>query len=61
MLTGAQKHVNFLIRLLKVFARYFEADNRLFSVNLKHDLMVGINYKINLITHFLAHVLTWRE
>jgi len=24
-----------------------EADNRLYSFNLKHDLTVGINYKIN--------------
>jgi len=31
----------------------------LFSVNLNHDLMVGINYKINLImyTICLAHIL----
>jgi len=27
-------------------------DNRLYSFNLKHDLTVGINYKINLITCF---------
>jgi len=26
--------------------------NRLFSVNLNHDVMVGINYKINLITYY---------
>jgi len=29
----------------------------LFSFNLKHDLTVGINYKINLISYFLAHIL----
>jgi len=27
-------------------------DNRLFTVNLNHDLMVGMNYKINLITYY---------
>jgi len=48
-----------LIKVSNVFARYFlhEADNRLCSINLKHDLTVDINYKNNLITHFLAHIL----
>jgi len=43
-----------LIKEPIVFARYFlhEADNRLYSFNLKHDLTVGINFKINLTTYF---------
>jgi len=32
-------------------------DKRLNSFNLKNDLTVDINYKTNLITHFLAHIL----
>ena len=43
-----------LIKVSNVFARYFqdEADNRLYSFNFKHDLTIGIKYKINLIMYF---------
>jgi len=54
MLSGVQKHVNCFDQGIKRFARYFqrEADNRLYSFNLRHDFTVGITYKVNLITYF---------
>jgi len=51
MLTGVYKHANcFEMFLLDIFSLRRTTD--LFSFNLKHDLTVGINYKINVITSF---------
>ena len=54
MLSGVQKYVNCFDQGIKCFCEIYlhEADNRLYSFNLKHDFTVGINYKINWITCF---------
>ena len=54
ILTGAREHGNCFDQGIKCFCEIFwhEADNRLYSFNLKHDLTVGINCKINLTTYF---------
>ena len=54
MLSGAQKHVNCFDQSIKCFCEIFLIwdGQPFFSVNVNHDLMVGINYKINVVMHY---------
>jgi len=49
MPSGAQKHVDCFDKRYQMLLRdIFNFRQTTFSVNLNHDLMVGINYNINL-------------